>query len=178
MTRLELIASIKPVKMAEIGVLTGEFSEQLLTIPSLKVLHLVDPWKAYTGPYELDPANCDQGGQDSRHREVVKKFLPKRGKVKIMRMESLVAAPWFPDKSLCAAFIDAQHDEESVFKDLVAWSRVCRTLFVHDYTDRPEALSMGFSVIPACTRFCQDHGWKVDGIADENDWPTAKLVQQ
>lgn len=178
MDRLQLIASIKPVKMAEIGVLTGQFSEQLLTIPSLKHLTLVDPWKTFDGPYSLDPANVDQGGQDSRHREVVKKFLPKRGKVKIMRMESLVAAPWFPDKSLCAAFIDGNHTEESVYKDLVAWSRVCKTLFVHDYTDRPEAIAMGFGVVPAVNRFCQDYGWKVDGIADENDWPTVKLVQQ
>lgn len=175
MNRLDLIRSIKPVKMAEIGVLTGQFSEQLLTIPSLKVLHLVDPWKTFDGPYSLDPANVSQGGQDSRHREVVKKFLPKRGKVRIMRMESLIAAPWFPDKSLCAAFIDAQHDEESVFKDLVAWSRVAKTLFAHDYTDRPEAIAMGFGVKIGVRRFCEDFGWAIQDCTDE-EWPTVMMV--
>lgn len=162
--------------MAEIGVLTGEFSAELLTIPSITKLHLIDPWKFYPGDYEKDPANVSQEGQDQRYRDVCSRFEGDR-RIDVRRMESLQAAGIFGINSLSCVFIDGQHDYDSVLDDLSAWSMVAPVLFVHDYTDSPEALAMGFSVKPAVKRFCEKFGWRVEAQTDET-WPTAMLVER
>lgn len=178
MTRIQLIQDLAPRTMAEVGVCEGVFSEQLAAIRSIRQLWLIDPWKFYPGPYESDPVNVDQAGQDQRHERVVRKFLKQRGRVKIIRQESLQAVKWFADGALDAAFIDANHTEEAVYADLCAWSRVAKALLCHDYTDSPEALAMGFGVKPAVRRFCEEHDWMVEEITDEPDWPTALIVRQ
>lgn len=175
MTRLSLIQDLAPKTFAEIGVCEGEFSEQLAAIKSIRQLWLVDSWKAYDGDYAKDPANVSQPGQDDRHRRVVQKFLKQRGRVRIMRMESLVAVNWFPDKSLDAVLIDANHTENAVYADLCAWSAKTKVILCHDYTDSPEALAMGFGTIPAVRKFIEKFPiWKISYITHE-EWPTVML---
>lgn len=176
MTRKDLVATINPKTGVEIGVLEGIFSEELLTIPTLQKLTLVDPWKFYPGDYEKDVANVDQEGQNQRFGRVFDKFR-RNPRVEIIRQESIAAADLFDNKSLDFAFIDSQHDENSVYADLCAWSRVARVLFCHDYTDRPEAISMGFGVIRAVDSFCKKYGWKVAFVTSE-DWATAMITEK
>lgn len=175
MTRLDLIASISPKRVAEIGVLEGCFSEELLTIPALEELVLVDPWKHYEGSYEADPANVDQAGQDDRYMRVCKRFQGD-SRVKILRQESSVAALTMPTRRFSVVFIDAQHDKSSVWMDMFSWSFTTDYLAVHDYTERPESIEMGFGVVPAVNEFCDQIGWKVVNVTEE-EWPTALLVR-
>lgn len=176
-TRLDLIRSINPFQIAEVGVLTGDFSAELLTIPSITSLHLVDPWQFFPGEYEKDPANVSQEGQDQRYRDVCERFTDNH-KVTIHRTTSLLAAGAFGINAFSCVFIDGQHDYDSVMDDLSAWSMVAPILFVHDYTDSPEATAMGFGVKPAVKRFCQKYGWTINMVSGESDWPTAMLVER
>lgn len=176
MNRRDLIASLNPHTVAEIGVCEGEFSQELLTIPTIRKLYLIDPWKFYPGSYEKDPANVDQAGQDQRFLRVWDKFQHEP-RVTIFRDESQSASTRFHDFQLDVAFIDAQHDKDSVIADLLAWRSKSRYLAVHDYTDRPEALSMGFGTVPAVKFFCEQFDWKISAVTDE-EWPAVLLVRR
>jgi cephalosporin hydroxylase len=177
-TRYDLLRSLAPKFVAEIGVLTGEFSAEILTIPGLSSLVLVDAWTHFEeGPYTKDLANCDQGGQDSREMNVRLRFA-NDDRVEIIKGFSAEVAQQFEDKSLDCSYIDAGHDYDSVLADLKAWSRVSAYLLCHDFTDSPEAQTQGFGVIPAVHEFCQQYGWKIDAISSEADWPTVLLVQR
>lgn len=176
MNRRDLIASLNPETVAEIGVCEGEFSQELLTIPTIRKLYLIDPWKFYPGSYEKDPANVDQAGQDQRFIRVRDKF-ERDSRVSLIREESLTASARFYPLQLDVAFLDAQHDKDSVIRDLIAWKSRARFLAVHDYTDRPEALSMGFGTVSAVEFFCNQFDWKISTVTDE-EWPTVLLVHR
>lgn len=181
MTRLELVASIQPETGVEIGVLEGDFSAELLTIPTLRRLNLVDPWKHFDGDYERDPANVDQAGQDQRFERVCARF-DSDPRVVIVRLTSLGYVNFIrdfsselPSKTVDFAYIDANHTFDAVCNDLLAWSDLANTMFVHDYIDNEASRAMGFGVMQAVKVFTGLRPeWSVTQVTDE-EWPTAML---
>lgn len=172
--RLEMVASIAEGSAgAEIGVQSGEFSREILSLP-ISRLFLIDSWRHQKGEYALDVANVNQGAQDALFRSVVMGLglIPN---VFIMRMDSLEASnflyglDWF--------FLDSNHTKSAVYADLKAWSRCLKPggrIMGHDYTNRPEAKAQGFGVIEAVDAFCSEEGWEMTGITDEA-WPSYLL---
>jgi len=175
MTRLDLIRSLNPKRGAEVGTLVGDFASELLTIPSLEMLHVIDAWYHFPGDYERDPANVNQGGQDARHRNVLLRFGDEM-RIDIHKGFSTDVAKSFDAACLDFAFLDAMHSYCPVYRDLVAWARVAKVLLVHDYLDTDETRKMGFDVMGAVADFCNNSGWKVAAVTDE-PWPTAMLEQ-
>lgn len=162
---------------AEIGVLRGDFSAQLLGMGVLE-LHLIDPF--LTAPaddsYAKDPANIDQGGMDHLFGSVLRRFRAETesGRVHIHRLPSLQAAPLFGEGSLDWVFLDGRHDAESVYQDCVAWSKAVTetgVLCSHDFTWQPRAIEMGFGVPEGIEQFCIDHKWKPVAMSLD-EWPT------
>ena len=177
MTRIDLIRRLPAGTIGyEIGVLTGEFSAQILSTP-VKKLILVDEWRYHRDDeYRLDPANCDQGGQDMRYEAVCKRF-DGDSRVDVIRTDSTswrvygCMQTWPPDW----VFIDANHTYEQVILDLRFYAIHCDRMFAHDYVDNEASQAMGFGVKRAVDNFCRAHGWRINAITDE-EWPTVELL--
>ena len=120
-------------KIAEIGVLRGEFSEVLLAEAQPTELVLVDLWQKQTGPYTVDYAN--DSDFDVCYAEVVRKFGD-NPVVRIMKMLSVDAAAEFEDEYFDWLFLDANHLKVAVDADLRAWTRKVKAggyFTGHDY---------------------------------------------
>jgi hypothetical protein len=177
MNRIDLIRSLNPHSGCEVGTRDGEFAAELLTIPSITSLTIIDAWQEFTeGPYLLDPANCSQAAQDCRERNVRLRF-ERDSRVEVIKALSPNVAEQFPDKSMDFVFIDGAHDYESVLNDLHAWSRVTDNLLCHDYVDSQESRKMGFGVVKAVEDFMEVRGWKLEAGTFKEAWPTVLLVQ-
>lgn len=106
-----------PKTGAEIGVKEGRFIHFMLeTFPCL-TMYAVDPWEDQPG------ANEDYIGWNWNqiYQQYRQKIAGNENRVIELREYSDSAADNVPDGSLDFAFIDAQHDYESVLKDIEAW---------------------------------------------------------
>lgn len=174
MTREEWIASVAPNSFGvEIGVLEGDFSQVILSNNPRKLV-LVDAWLHFENGY-ADPANINQGGQDTRFRKVTERFAndPRVTIVRALSRSQEVApalnggANWI--------YIDANHAEEDCFQDLCFYSQFAPMLAAHDYL--PDDNPLGFGVRRAVERFLELGGWEIDLITKE-DWPTVVLKKK
>lgn len=95
----ELLPLIAPSGIgAEIGVLKGEFSAQLLRSCAPQRLNLIDPWEEQTGDYRFDLSNTNQTTQNGLHDHVRQTFAKEidSGRVVLHREYSNKAAPALP----------------------------------------------------------------------------------
>jgi hypothetical protein len=180
-TRDAMVASLpKGGWGVEVGVQAGVFSEALLGIAQPDILFLVDRWQHQPdGPYSKDPANVSQDAQNALHNQVKARFARTRRAV-IVRQDSVSAANRCMHGTLAWVYLDADHTYESVLADLRAWApKVQRhgRLMGHDYTDRAEAIAMGFGVVAAVNDFCRDHHWEIVALTDD-DWPSYMLKRK
>lgn len=127
-----LFASLGFTRGAEIGVWKGEFSEQLcLANPDLHLL-CVDPWAWY--PEFLAQKN---------HKDLKGAWREAKGRLAryhctVQRALSTHAAKTVPNGSLDFVFIDGNHAEAFVRRDLEAWAPKIRRggiLAGHDYNE-------------------------------------------
>lgn len=117
----------------EIGVLSGGNAAQIMSQWTGQMLHLVDPWckvdpSIYRERQSWPPDVCMEECQKLSDR------YP--GRIRLHRMFSVDAAPYFPDGFLDWVYIDANHSFEAVTEDLQTWWPKVRTggLFGgHDY---------------------------------------------
>lgn len=107
---------------AEIGVLTGSFSSQILRITKPDKLILIDPWR-----YGDDNCNVifghsklSQADLDRWHLSVCCKFKTGQdtGKIEILRMRSQEASRYFECYFFDWIYIDGDHSYEGVRSDL------------------------------------------------------------
>jgi hypothetical protein len=103
---------------AEIGVHRGEFAHTLLGTWKGKSLFLVDPWSPMS-EYANDPTN--NGDRNADYRACLKALRPYRYVYMAWRMTSAEAAQRLLDCSLDFIYIDANHNEEYVRRDLALW---------------------------------------------------------
>jgi hypothetical protein len=105
---------------AEIGVWQGDFSAKVLATVKPRELHLIDPWS-----FNADYPQRAYGGGIARHQgdmdaiceEVVARFED-RSEVTIHRATSASAASRFSAGQLDWVYIDGDHSEEAVYRDL------------------------------------------------------------
>ena len=112
---------------AEIGVKRGAYSECLVkTIPSL-TLYSIDPWIAYSGSQQVS--------QDRYYARAVKRLTAYN--VKILKKTSMEALNNIQDNGLDFVYIDALHDFDNVYADIIGWTKKVRIGGIvagHDYT--------------------------------------------
>lgn len=175
-TRRDMVASLpENAVAAEIGVLRGEFSAQILST-AVSALHLVDCWKWRPGPYEK---TLNDGGHESNYRHVLSMFAGHRktGRVVVERGMSADVARSYPDGFFDWVYLDAAHDFDAVMEDLMAWApKIKRGGFFlgHDYCDHEQARALGFGVVRAVTEFCLCTEWQLVATTTE-EWPSFML---
>ena len=120
---------------AEIGVKEGRFISYLLNAyPQLR-MYAVDPWENQPGEAEDYIGWC----WESIYREYQQKTASVQHRVLELREYSEVAAQKVDDESLDFVFIDAQHDYDSVKRDIELWKPKVKPgglLSGHDYQPR------------------------------------------
>lgn len=143
---------------AEIGVWKGAYSARFAALG----IHMlcVDPWQSY--PAWLDTKNAlpvedAKRAMDEAYGLAQKRLTPLP--CTILRMFSVEAAAFVPDRSLDFVFIDGNHGYDAVTEDLTLWSPKVRAggwIGGHDYrhfTNKPT-----IHVIEAVDAYTAAHG--------------------
>lgn len=117
---------------AEIGVMRGDYSHEILTrVPGCH-LFCIDPWSMY------EYSHRTMKSQEANYAAAVVKLQPfvESDRCTIMRMTSEEAVKHFADGGLDFVFIDGDHTFDHAVVDIVQWSRKVRSggiVAVHDY---------------------------------------------
>lgn len=129
-SRSRLLALVPTgARCAEVGVWKGDFSQRILHAVHPVELHLIDPWHAVQAEGYEDAwygGRLEQGQleMDAVHEGVLDRFAAARaqGIVHVHRLSSAEAAPRFADGHFDFVYIDGNHYEEYVRRDLAAWA--------------------------------------------------------
>lgn len=116
------------IVIAEIGVYLGENAQVLLRdVPNIKKMFLVDPYEPVEGWIDntIDEWAVE-ASQDKNHMENImikakRNLSVYKDKIEFIRLHSLEAAKVMEDESLDLVYIDGDHHEEAVKKDILAW---------------------------------------------------------
>lgn len=142
----------------EVGVAFGGHSGAILEHGGVDKLYGVDSYQHRPG-YD-DPMNLAQPVFDRLAKRVVTRLAPFGGRFELLREESAHAAERFADGSLDFVYLDADHSEPGVMRDLCTWSVKVReggVIAGHDYGHRDFP-----GVKRAVDRFFARFGWQVN----------------
>lgn len=172
-TRLEMLADLIPKSgvIAEIGVWKGDLAEYIANTTRPRALHLIDPW-----PPGEEIISGDQDGQnlmsfaaDELYAAVSQKFAGNPA-VHIHRAFSQDILPRIPPASLDAVYVDGDHTEGGVLRDLLLC--VCAVkpggwIFGHDYEFNPAKApeDYNFGVKRAVGRLLRITGYSIHALA-------------
>lgn len=175
-TRLDLIKLLpQGAQLAEIGVYRGEFAKQMLDLPTLGHLYLVDPWQRIPG-YRDPVVETDPEDNYERTLANLRGHL-NGGRVTIYRETSLMASQRIAPAQLDGAYIDADHSFAAVFYDLNRWSSRLKPealLMGHDFVDNDTSRKYGWGVIQAVEAFCKASDWRMEYLTIE-EYPSFGL---
>ncbi len=182
-SRLSMIAELPAGSVgAEIGVYRGDYSRQVLDLPNVAKLFLVDPWERQKD-YKDTINEEDQEGHYQETRRQVGKDLA-NGRCEIIRGYSVTVAQNWAGPLLDFCTIDAYHAYEAALADVTAWSKRMKpdgVMFMHDYFEGPRYGHQGHTwysgAVQAAHDFGKAEGWEVVAVSSE-DLPTAKLVRK
>ena len=153
--------------VAEIGVASGNFSQELLIRTFPKKLHLIDPWLHQDrDDYRSDPNNVAQSEADKRHQDVCKRFEShiEADLVEVHRAYSSHIVGNFDDEYFDWVYIDALHTYEGCLEDLRQYDRKVRQdgfICGHDYANHGLAKHMNFGVVEAVNEFVSETGYEL-----------------
>jgi len=159
--------------VAEIGVLYGEFSAELLN-EQPRDLFLIDPW-ANQPLHQYIDINAEQDCFNKVRNSVLDRFAKQigTGQVTVVRSFSHVAAREIDRKNFDVVFIDGNHSYNWVLADLFVWYTKVKEggwLCFHDYR-RSDFLG----VEQAVSKFCEMTGYKVSLETTESSWTSGAI---
>ncbi len=148
--------------VAELGVFTGDFAAQILAICCPSSLHLVDRWSGRAECGDQDGLNLIViPDMKSVWRQLRDRYR-NDPRVHLHRMTTAAALASFPDGTLDFVYVDADHDEASVFADLTnAAPKVHGLIGGHDYCPQFPG------VMRAVDRFCADAHWTMTHLTQD-----------
>lgn len=155
--------------IAEIGVLRGDFSEQIRNICKPKKLYLIDCWQKQDDVrFVIDPCNDgDQMTHDENYKIVLEKYTNKDN-IKIIKAFSTFAAKLFSRNYFDMVFIDASKYEEDVLSDLEAWWPLVKKngmICGCNYENTEDDLFV--EVKQATDLFCKNHNVYINHITSD-----------
>ena len=143
----------------EVGTQNGLYAQVLLGGSFLSKLVLVDCWDLFINKFQNDSDFTKEKleGMESKVRERFKYHILNK-RVEIKKGFSLDISNLFKDNSLDFVYLDADHREESVSKDLYAWYPKIKSKGIisgHDYINNKPwpPTYIKFGVIEAVSKF-------------------------
>jgi hypothetical protein len=133
--------------VAEVGVLHGEFSREIVEIVSPTELHLIDQ---YLEPRARALAS-DPGGY-----------------IRLHEGDSADTLEAFPDEYFDWIYIDAQHSYEGVRRDIAVCRRKVKKtglMLFNDYIPWSYVEMQPYGVMAAVNELCIDDGWEIVYLA-------------
>jgi hypothetical protein len=132
--------------VAEVGVLRGKLSAELLKNRPDITLHMIDWWEAHDPASEAyaeslataEPCGVQTPEQVSDNYAEAQRIADMFGG-RLVRAKSTVAADAFHDNHFDIVFLDADHSEQAVREDIAAWWPKVKPggwLGGHDYETR------------------------------------------
>lgn len=130
---------------AEVGVAFGDHCDYILEHTDVKILYGIDPYMLYDDykndwdrqHFSVEIENRDQKYFDYLYEYVLEKLLTKYGgRVEIVRKKSEEAVKIFGKETLDFVYIDGNHSDEYIKKDLEDWWNTIRIggiIAGHDY---------------------------------------------
>lgn len=149
----------KAERVAEIGVARGTFSEKILSISDPEKLYLVDMWGSERYNEEME-------------REVKSRFEKsiKKGKITVIKKDSLEACKVLDKKSLDWVYIDTTHTYNRTMKEIKSYSQKVKKgglIMGHDYVMGNWINQTRYGVVEAVHKFCVEEDWKVKYLTSE-----------
>lgn len=171
---------------AEIGVWKGDFSRRLVDNVAPSALYLVDPWifcGEFSNRWYGGAVAKNQGDMDDIHRAVQHRF-DDNDIVFVVRKTSIDFFEQFEDGPLDWVYVDGDHGETAVYKDIVgAWNVIRDGGIVagDDFFWKDEAGTE--AVKSAVTKFCRDKnvGFRLFGnqfLIRRNDCSSPQMVER
>lgn len=151
----------KDAVVAEIGVDSGAFSQQIHTITSPKKLHLIDLWgnERYNEKLKLKVEN-DFADEISK------------GSVEINRGMSIEVLAKFSDEYFDWVYIDTDHSYSTTKAELELCALKVKNggiIAGHDYVTGYWNAGMRFGVVEAVNEFCVNSNWEFLYLTSEVD---------
>ena len=139
--------------VAELGVDSGDFTEQIIKISNPKKIYLIDTWSS------------KRYGQE-KFDFVKKKFSDeiKSKKIEILRSNSINAAKLFQNNYFDWIYIDTDHSYSTTSKELNSYENKIKTTgFIcgHDYVMGNWSKSNKYGVIESVNEFLIKKNWKM-----------------
>jgi len=160
-----LIKNIKNPVGAEIGVMDGVFSINMLEMKRDLKLFSIDPYTMFNPYYRVDKTGAKQHGfksqkeWDDLYEQIKIKFERYGNRSVLLRGTSISSSKIVEDESLDFVFIDANHLYKYVKEDILTWIKKIKTggiISGHDYNKKDEHL-----ILNVCKA--------VDEIFDKNE---------
>ena len=164
----------KKIKIAELGVFRGEFSEIILNKLEPSELFLVDIFPPEMCSGDKDGNNIVYDNLEKYHEILTKKYKRSK-KVKVIKSTTIAFLETIDDEYLDAVYIDADHSYNGVKNDLELSFKKVKTggvIMGHDYTT-----SMFPGVVKAVDEFCVDNNLKINYLTGDG-CPTYAIIKE
>lgn len=155
----------KNAVIAEVGVMTGDFSQKILDICKPRQFYALDIFNVHELPEvwgrpssEMFDNKTQQAFYESRFADEIA-----RGRVKVLAGDSGVMLGQLPDHGVDVIYLDADHNYQAVVRDLELCERKLKPhtglLILNDYIMADGGGPYG--VIQAAHEFMLRHGWEM-----------------
>lgn len=158
---------------AEIGVAYGENAKQILDHWRGVKLHLIDPWM--TQPWDEYTDSTNKIDFDGAFKYCMNLLESHKSRIKPIRVMSDDAVKMYRDGFFDFVYLDGNHSEPQITRDLVNWFPKVRKGGIfggHDYMDESSD-TYQCQVKSAVDRFVQERGLKLhttNGDAYDLSW--------
>jgi hypothetical protein len=170
MNRNELISSLNLSGLGmEVGVQTGVFAEKILENSNLHLI-LLDSWRYIEGYFDI--ANTKTDTHIAYMNSTIRRLARFENRFSVLREFSEKAATFFKDELFDFIYIDANHSEAAVTKDLETWYpkvKIGGIFAGHDYLNK-KTDKHDFGVETAVDNFARLHAKHVN--ATQESFPT------
>lgn len=174
-TRNDLLDLLpKKIKIAELGVFRGEFSEIILSKIQPSEFFLVDIFPSEMCSGDKDGNNIAYDNLEEIYDVLVKKYKT-NSEVKVIKSTTTSFLNSIEDEYLDAVYVDADHSYDSVKNDLeLSFKKVKNggIIMGHDYTNL-----MFPGVVKAVDEFCSSHDLEIEYLT-EDGCPTYLLFKK
>jgi hypothetical protein len=158
--RLELLEVLpKNGVVAELGVDTGDFSQEILNITNPSKLHLIDAWGSTRYNSEKKDFVFNRFSQEIEN-----------GLIEINVGLTTDVVNIFTDKFFDWIYIDSDHGYNVTIEELYKWESKIKDggiISGHDYNEGNWKKNLKYGVIESVYEFCNEKNWEIIYITTE-----------